>query len=506
LVIGAGVGGLTSAIDLARGGWDVTVVDRAPSPGGKMREVALGPWRIDSGPTVMTMRWVFDELFEAAGRRLDDYVVLEPLEILARHAWPDGGRLDLYADTERSADAIGGFAGAAEAEGYRRFCQEAEGVFTTLKRAFLTDQKTGPIGLSRRVGFARVRALMALRPFDTLWTALGDHFADQRLLQLFGRYATYCGSSPFAAPATLMLIAHVEKEGVWSVRGGMQRMGEALERLAVQLGVRCRYGAAAAEVVARNGRAVGVVLADGERLEADQVVVNADAAAMARGVLGSDVAGAVPAPPLSNRSLSAVTWSARLRAEGFPLVRHNVFFSADYRAEFDDIFSRGRVPEHPTVYVCAQDRTEGEETFEAGERLLILINAPARGDQTVTDQKELRQWETRVSDQLNRCGLAASLEPTNSVITTPQDFNTMFPGTGGALYGMATHGWAAAFQRPGASTRIGGLYLAGGGAHPGAGVPMAALSGRLAAQRLMRDHGSTSQWSRGATAGGMSTP
>jgi len=236
------------------------------------------------------------------------------------------------------------------------------------------------------------------------------------------------------------------------------------------------------------------------------VVSNAAAAAIADGALGAAVAGAVRLQPGAARSLSAVTWALRARTEGFPLLRHNVFFSGDYRAEFDDIFIRGHLPSAPTIYVCAEDRSGGGADTSAAERLLVLVNAPANGDHTVLDERELSLCETQVFNHLKRCGLTVDRNQASSTVTAPQTFNTLFPGTGGALYGQATHGWAAAFQRPGARTRLPGLYLAGGGAHPGAGVPMAALSGRLAADRLMRDRASTSRYRRAAIAGGTSTP
>jgi 1-hydroxycarotenoid 3,4-desaturase len=200
-----------------------------------------------------------------------------------------------------------------------------------------------------------------------------------------------------------------------------------------------------------------------------------------------------------------VTWALRTKVTGFPLVRHNVFFSGDYAAEFADIFERGRPPRAPTIYVCAQDRGDDGAAVAGDERLLILMNAPADGDRHTLDEGELAECETRVFGHLERCGLTLERSPETTVITTPARFHAMFPGTGGALYGAATHGWAAAFARPGARTRIPGLYLAGGGAHPGAGVPMAALSGRLAAQRLMTDRASTRRFVPGATSGGTST-
>jgi 1-hydroxycarotenoid 3,4-desaturase len=286
VVIGAGIGGLACAIDLARAGFAVTVVERAARPGGKMREVEVGGARIDAGPTVFTMRWVFDALFEAAGSSLESHIALKPLDVLARHAWSGTERLDLFADMDRSAEAIGAFAGAAEAKGYRAFSAEARRIFETLRDTFLTQQKVGPIGLTRNIGLANASALFALRPFDTLWTALGDYFGDPRLRQLFGRYATYCGSSPFAAPATLMLIAHVEQAGVWAVEGGMQRLADALEGLALSLGVQFRYGAHAQRITTANGRPNGVTLATGDHLAAFAVVANADSAAIATGALG----------------------------------------------------------------------------------------------------------------------------------------------------------------------------------------------------------------------------
>jgi 1-hydroxycarotenoid 3,4-desaturase len=182
-----------------------------------------------------------------------------------------------------------------------------------------------------------------------------------------------------------------------------------------------------------------------------------------------------------------------------------VFFSSDYAAEFETIVGGGRLPEDPTVYVCAQDRRDDETTAGGAERLLVLVNAPANGDRDTFTEEDLSACETRVFDKLARCGLTLQRRRTATVMTTPAMFEGLFPATGGALYGPAMNGWGAAFKRPGARTRVGGLYQAGGGAHPGAGVPMAALSGRLAAQRLMEDRGSTRRFRRAAMSGGMST-
>ncbi len=492
-MIGAGVGGLVAAIELAARGQEVTVCERAPAPGGKMREVEVGPARLDAGPTVFTMRWIFEDIFASAGASLTDRLAMQPVEILARHAWEDGTRLDLFADQARSADAIADFAGAAEGRRFHAFCAEARHIYETLERPFICAPRPGnPLGLIARMGASGVPGLMRIRPYSNLWSVLAKRFSDPRLRQLFARYSTYCGSSPLQAPATLMLIAHVEQQGVWLIEGGMHRLALALAELAQGLGATIRYGAEVAEVLVDRGRASGVRLATGECLPARTLVFNGDPAALPTGLLGPALRRALAGAGLASRSMSALTWNLVARAEGFPLVRHSVFFSDDYTAEFDHIFREGRVPAKPTVYVCAQDRDDrGNWPTGAPERLLCLVNAPPNGDRHPYSATEVEECAQRTFTLLNRCGLKLHWEPEASLITTPADFAALFPGTGGALYGPASHGWKASFDRPGSRTKVPGLYLAGGSVHPGAGVPMAALSGRLAASCILEDLAST---------------
>ncbi|MCE3248878.1 MAG: phytoene desaturase [Geminicoccaceae bacterium] len=506
IVVGAGMGGLVAALELAVQGLEVTVLERAATPGGKMREIEVAGRRLDAGPTVLTMRWVLEEIFAAAGTSLDRHLVLHPAATLARHAWSDRELLDLHADIDRSADAIAAFAGPAEGRRYRSFCEQARATYTTLEGPFIRAARPSLQGLVGGVGLGRLGRLWQIKPFSTLWQALGEHFHDPRLRQLFGRYATYCGSSPFLAPATLMLVAHVEQEGVWLVEGGMHRLAATLAGLAAGHGAVFRYGTEASEIVTARGQATGVRLADGELLEADAVVVNADVAAVAGGLLGSAVTGAVPATPHSARSLSAVTWTLLAEVRGFPLLRHTVFFSRNYGAEFADILQHRTLPRDPTVYVCAQDRSDRDEPAPPGpERILCLVNAPPDGDSHLYGAEEIQLCATRTWRCLERCGLDLRSDPATTVVTTPSDFARLFPGTSGALYGQASHGWKASFERPAARSRIPRLYLAGGSTHPGPGVPMAALSGRMAAASLLSDLTSTSRSPGTAMRGGTLT-
>ncbi|MBS0394744.1 MAG: phytoene desaturase [Proteobacteria bacterium] len=507
VVIGAGIGGLAAAARLASAGVEVTVVEAADGPGGKLREAEVDGVRLDAGPTVLTLREVLEEVFADAGASLSDHLRLRPARVLARHAWDSERHLDLYADPAETEAAIGAFCGAAEARRFRHFAQRASALYDTLGPSFVHATRPTVLGLVRRVARHRPAALADLAPFTTLWRELGREFGDPRLRQLFARYATYAGSSPFLSPATLMVIAAVEQRGVWLVEGGMHRIAAALAALAAKRGAVLRYGARAREIVVSRGRIAGVWLDGGDVVGADAVVFNGDAAALAAGLLGPATARAVAPIPPAARSLSALTLCVLARVRGFPLARHSVFFCRDYEAEFTDLFERRRLPAEPTVYVCAQDRDDaGLARLAPGrERLLCIINAPATGDAAPPGAAEVERCVNRALARLQRCGVDLARESAEMLRTTPADFAHRYPGTGGALYGRASHGWQASFSRPGPRTRIPGLYVAGGSTHPGAGVPMAAISGRLAASAVLQDFASTRMSSRAATAGGTST-
>ena len=516
VVVGAGIAGLVAALQLAQRNIQVTLIEAADQPGGKMRQLMIDGAPIDSGPTVFTMRWIFEQIYANAGALLEDELKLTALPVLARHAWSATERMDLFADPGRSRDAIARLAGPAEAARFVQFCKQAREVYNTLEGPFIRSQSPTLTSMAGDLGLRGLAMLASLGPMSNLWDSLRQHFHDVRLQQLFARYATYCGSSPWQAPATLMLITQVELDGVWSVEGGMHALAKSLAALAEKSGVIIRYASPCTEILREGKRVSGVRLANGEVLPADSIVFNGDASALSQGLLGTDVRKAAPKLSAGKRSLSALTWSVHATTEGFPLDRHNVFFQPDYAREFSDIFSRARLPQTPTVYVCAQDRgtaasasAQSASSAPSGpqperDRLLVLVNAPAEGSRTLTES-EIDACETHSFSLLARYGLKVHRTPENTQRTTPAEFHRLFPGSAGALYGMATHGWMSAFARSGAKTPLPGLYLAGGSVHPGPGVPMAAMSGQLAAATLMAHLDSTSRSRRVVISGGTST-
>jgi 1-hydroxycarotenoid 3,4-desaturase len=501
-VIGAGIGGLVAALLLLSKGCTVTIFEAHASPGGKMREVKVAGAAMDAGPTVFTMRHVFEAIFHEAGENLTDHVSLQPTTILARHQWEQQPQLDLFASLEQSADAIARFATPDEGRRYFAFCREARAIHDTLEQNFMRVERPSQFELLRRAGLG---PMLRTKPFSSMWSALSGHFKDPRLRQLFGRYATYCGSSPFLSPATLMLIAHVEQQGVWLVEGGMHRFAQALASLVIARGGIIRYNEPVSRILTEGGRASGVMLADGSCIESDAVVMNGDCHALALGLLGRDSQSSVPPTSVNARSLSAVTWNMLARTDGLTLSRHNVFFAKESRAEFSALFDRRSMPEDPTVYICAQDRDDlGKRKSDGAERLLVLINAPANADVDSYDPREIERCQKIILHKLARCGLTISDHMAPPVITSPQGFSKLFPATYGALYGRATHGAMASFARPGSRSKLEGLYLTGGSVHPGAGVPMVALSGQIAANSLMQDWTLRRGFRPAVTAGGMS--
>ncbi len=499
VVIGAGMGGLCAAIRLGLAGLSVTLVEAQVYPGGKMRTLPSIAGPVDAGPTVLTLRAVFDDLFGAAGERLEDHLTLIPQPVLARHWWLDGSRLDLFADAEASASAIADLAGPqAEAE-FARFNLLSRQLYQAFDSPMMQSSQPGLAGIALNALCAPA-IWPALAPHRSLARHLTATFSDPRLRQLFGRYATYVGGMPDLSPAVLALIWQAEAQGVWAVQGGMHQLARALAGLAERVGVTLRYGVSAVKIMRKSERAAEVILSDNRSLKCDAVVFNGDPAALLAGLLGNGPQQALAQGHAHPRSLSAWVWSFAAKPSGADLIHHNVFFANDPTREFAPI-ANGRMPEEATLYVCAQDRSLAPPGVGEPERFEIIMNAPPK---PILSPHEVTECRAKTFPQLAKFGLTFDQAPPDQALMTPHGFAALFPGSQGAIYGRSPHGTLASFQRPRARTALPGLYLAGGGAHPGAGVPMAALSGKHAAEAILKDLTSGSRFIPTAMRGGMS--
>ena len=497
IVIGAGIAGLSATLDLAAQGLRVLLLERHGHVGGKIRTIPSAAGPIDAGPTVLTMRHVFDGLFERAGTRLEDHVQLVRQDVIARHFWPDGSQLDLFDDHDASAAAVYAFAGARAAREFDAFCARAQHLFEAFDGPMMQAPEPNMPALTRHV-LAHPTLIPAMAPLSTLAGVLRKSFTDPRLRQLFGRYATYVGGAPTRAPGILGLIWHAEATGVWAVRGGIHELAHAIARLARDRGARIVTNAHV-ECVYRTADGHHLRLADGQSFTSETLLYAGDPRALSTGRLGPALASVAPKTRKDPRSFSARVHSFAARPRGLSLAHHNVLFDADPTAEFDDLMA-GRLPRNPSLYICAMDRGLGPEP-PGLERFEIITNAPARPDEL----EDTETWHPTIMRKMARFGLTFHPMPTPSSVTTETMFAQMFPASRGALYGQSPHGLTASLRRPRARTHLPGLYLCGGGCHPGAGVPMSALSARHAVAAILKDRTSASPLARMATPGGIST-
>ena len=496
-VIGAGMGGLAAAIRLAAAGRDVTVFEAHGWPGGKMRVVDSVAGPVDAGPTVLTMRPVLEALYAATGESLADHVTLTPLPVLARHFWSDGTRLDLMPEPEVNADTVGAVFGARSRAEFLRFQKDTRALFEAFRMPIMERARPDALGAAR-AALARPRLLPWLMPGRSLAAMLAARLSEPRLHQLFGRYATYVGGNPLQAPAVLGLVWQAEAEGVWAVQGGMAALASALAGLLERTGGQLRLNAPVAQILTAGRQVTGLRLADGGEFACGQVVFNGDPEA-----LPYLLEYATPRKP-SPRSLSAHVWTfagdvAHTGLGREALAYHSVFFADDPAQEFGPL-AQGEAPQDPTIYICAQDRLN---RLPAGpERFQFILNAPPL--QAALPETE-RPCRTNPFARLQAFGLHLTPHLTDQALTTPARFARLFPHSQGALYGLCPDAALATFQRPHTRTKLTGLYLAGGGVHPGAGVPMALTSGRHAAQAALNDRISAPMSRPMAMPGGIST-
>ena len=496
VVIGAGIGGLAAALRLSHTGCDVTVLESAPAPGGKMRTLPSDAGPVDAGPTVLTMRPVFEDLFAAVGTSLSDHLTLRPLPVLARHYWDDGTCFDLVADQEHSISNIADVFGKGSADDYRAFAARARRLFDAFEGPMMQEAVPTQAALTQEV-LRQPRLIADMAPHRTMAGLLRKSFRDPRLAQLFGRYATYVGGSPYAAPAILSLISDAEARGVWSVDGGMHQVAATIAKLAADRGAAFHYDTAALRIIETQGQVSGVETAGG-LIPADQVVFNGDPRALALGLLGETLKPAIVQDAVAPRSLSAYVYAFAAVPVGVELAHHTVFFGHHPQAEFAAL-AKNEMPTDATLYLCAQDHGVAPGALQ---RFEIIMNAPP-----VPRPKEEEQdiCQTQIFNRFRDFGLTFTPTPSHDALTTPMGFDQLFPASQGSLYGRSPHGLMAAFKRPTARTQIKGLYLCGGGTHPGAGVPMATLSGKHAAEAMLHDQTLTLTSRPTAMRGGTST-
>jgi len=503
VVVGAGLGGLSAAARLAAAGHAVTVCEQAPSFGGKLGWFARDGFAFDSGPSLLTLPAVYRDLFRSTGAPLEDVLPITPVDPVCHYRFADGVELDLpNVSRPRIAaawdDAVGGGAGAD----WTSFMERAGRIWEATRGPFLENALDGTRALvtqARRVGDLRTIA-----PWRSLRGLGRQYLRDPHQRTVLDRYATYTGSDPRRAPAALATVPFVEQTfGAWYVPGGLRLLGDAVAARAGDLGAVVRTGADVVAVELGGGRVTGVRLADGERLTADVVVANADATHLYRDLLPP---GAAAAPLAALRrtqpSLSGFVLLLALRGRTPGLRHHTVLFPEDYDDEFDSVFGTGphraggpRAVPDPTVYISAPD-DPALRPDDGHEAWFVLVNAPrhvapgggadraaGRGSGGVdwTAPGVAGAYADRVLAVMAARGLDVRDRLLWREVRTPADLERDTRSVGGSIYGTSSNGARAAFLRPANRSPVPGLFLVGGSAHPGGGLPLVGLSAAIVA-------------------------
>ena len=480
VVVGAGVGGLAAAARLAALGHDVTVCEASGQVGGKLGLYERDGFRFDTGPSLLTMPQVFRDLFADTGGWPED-LELERLNPIARYRYPDGSTFDATDNLAEFCARLDTWS-PGSGQDWCAFTARAQRVWDASHGPFLESALHGPATIGR-LALNRPRDIAAIAPGRSLRSLGRRHLRDSRLRTFLDRYATYTGSDPRRAPAALAAVPYAEQAfGGWYVPGGLRRLGDAVHERALERGAVVLLDASVSRITTAAGRADGVRLTDGRALAADVVVANADAAHVYGQLVDSPVAARRLAR--STPSLSGFVLLLAVRGRTPGLAHHNVLFPADYDAEFDAVFGDPAYPvQDPTLYVSAPDdpvvRPDGCEAW------FVLVNAPrhgsGRGAVDWTEPGLRERYADRLLDLLDARGLPVRDRVLWSYALSPADLEQRTGAVGGAIYGTSSNGAAAAFLRPANRSPVPGLFLVGGSAHPGGGLPLVTLSAQIVA-------------------------
>lgn len=484
-IIGGGVGGLAAAIRLSSAGYKVTLFEQNDSVGGKLAGRTIGDEQsyVDLGPTVLTMPFVFDELFAAAGADLRQRVPLRRVDPTCRYRWSDGTTFDAHAGRDLLLDEVGRVF-PADSDAFATFLDDTARLYDATKEIFLFRPFRGLRELTSLRNISLAPMLGRLGFTSTMISSLRKRFRSKKLIEMLARFATYNGSSPYKAPATLNVIAHVELSlGTWYPIGGMARFAEELGRLATESGVDVRTGSTVTGLtLGRSGRSIDRVITDTAEHTFDLVISNLDVSATWRRLL--EPAG-LPIPRSVGRSdPSCSGYLLALSVEGTSDgPQHEIYFSDRYEREFDQIFEQRQYPDEPTIYRSIASRTDRGDRTDGIESWYVLVNTPADAGRNLPNG-----YDALILDRLSRFGLEPRIRSRSSF--DPGSIESRTGSPGGAIYGSSSNSILSAFLRPrNRSSRVENLYFVGGSAHPGGGLPLVALSGRHVAELITARYG-----------------
>ncbi len=483
-IIGSGLGGISAAIRLAHKGFNVTVYEKNSVPGGKAGSVNIGGFRFDTGPSLLTMPFVIEELYSSVNENASDYLEFNKLNNLCRYFYPDGTVLNAFSDIKKFENELSLKTNEHESS-LKNFLEYCRTIYDLTADIFLFSDLYSAKTYTNLKAFKTLFKIPKIDSFRTMNEANRSFFKDERLIQLFNRYATYNGSNPYKSPATLNIISHVEYSlGGYYLSGGMHSLTMALYALALKKGVKFEFNCPVEKIILK-GKQVKSIIAGGKEIFSDIVISNADVYQTYHRLLGDNSSSAAKRYQKLEPSSSALVfyWGVNINSE--KLDTHNILFSDDYRKEFHELFDEKIIPADPTIYMYISSKFSPNDAPPGKENWFVMINAPNTNYELgITNYEFIKKNILAKILRLTGYDITEKIECEK--IMTPQDIESQTGSFGGSIYGISSNSRNAAFLRQrNESKNYKGLYFTGGSAHPGGGIPLVLLSGKIAAEKII---------------------
>lgn len=484
IIIGSGIGGMNAAMQLASKGYSVHVFEKRKEPGGKMRRVHFSDCTFDAGPSLITMPFILRDAFERTGVKLDSYLSLLSIDPICHYRWLDGKQYDCHSDPYKRNEETERVFGKQAMKEMNAYLAHSGKVYHATKDVFLFNPFDGFKEFIKSKNLSLLPALPSMKFMQKFHAFNAEKFTDPKLVQLFDRFATYNGSSPFLAPATLMVIPFIELEyGGWYPRGGIYAIAEAFYRRCLELGVIFHFETDVKSIQTDGKKAIGIVTDKNDVFESRHVISNTDVFHAQNELLSRNN---VKRPDLST---SGFVMLMPMKSNPFSMAHHTVLFSDTYQEEFTTIFNAHAAPKEMTVYISVSSRTDETQSGNQKENWFVLVNTPPTSIDGEWTPQRSESYKESILTMIERFlpGIRTYMDDEPFIIN-PDDFSSEFHATGGSLYGSSSNSMFSAFLRPkNKDSRISNLYHCGGSAHPGGGIPLVILSGEFAAREVINN-------------------
>jgi phytoene desaturase len=491
-IIGAGLGGLSAAIRLANSGFSVNVYEQNLQPGGKANQINENGFRFDTGPTLLTMPFIIEELFDESNERLENFLDIIQLKKLCKYFYSDGTVINAYSDLDKFSKEISLKTGDAK-ESVLRYLKYSEKIYELTADLFLFNDFSDKKTFINSKALKTLMQIWKIDPFRTMHKANKSFFNDERTIQLFDRYATYNGSNPYKAPATLNIIQHVEYNlGGYVVKGGIYSIVNALYKLALKKGVNFFFGTRATQIITEGKKVKYLIVNKNgilEKYNYENILSNADVNFTYKYLLKDECSNSAKRYAKLEPSTSALVFYWGIKGEHNQLEVHNILFSKNYKEEFVELFENNKCPDDPTIYIYISSKYNRGDSPDGFENWFVMVNAPHIINQNW--QKENERLKKIIIDKIKKI---LNIDLQEKIVfeksLNPEDLEKITSSYKGSLYGISSNGKRAAFLRQkNHSKEYSGLYFCGGSSHPGGGIPLVILSGKLAAKKILEEKG-----------------